>query len=194
MRMKMKKIGGILGRERIAGNAILQGSPRGSVKNRLLIVEKKGVEFARVGRSAPLSRRLRQSIGSSSSPSLEPVGRSAPLSRRLRRRRHRRREAHPRCRKKCAAIEAIETYFGVSSALSAPEGRKKCAAIEAIETQSFRSSGWRWALCRKKCAAIEAIETLMPYSVLPKPSGLVGRSAPLSRRLRPNVIQASTLP
>ena len=56
-----------------------------SVKNRLLIVERKGVEFRRVGRSAPTPRRLR--------PTLFAAGDLLKDC----------------CRKKCADTEAIET-------------------------------------------------------------------------------------
>ena len=82
----------------------------GSVKKGLWILENKGVKFDRVGRSAPLSRRLRHT----------------EILNILSERWHR--------RKKCAAIEAIETITSKQANLATLFSRKKCAAIEAIET------------------------------------------------------------
>ena len=70
--------------------------------------------------------------------SATPVRRSAPLSRRLRQELPvKLGNPHSISKKKCAAIEAIETP-AVAGAKDLLQRKKKCAAIEAIETSGTR--------------------------------------------------------
>ena len=62
----------------------LQDSTRGSVKTIFLVIEKKGVEFDEVRRSAPTQRRLRPVSRGADRSNESTVRRSAPTQRRLR--------------------------------------------------------------------------------------------------------------
>ena len=65
------------------------------------------------------------------------------------------------CKKKCAAVEAIETQVPGTVSFQQFEinSRKKCAAVEAIETIINLMHPLSFFERKKKCAAIEAIET-----------------------------------